>query len=269
MKISGASTFRLLCNDAHYSLANMEGIDRFGGLFMEPAHFTQSAMIYLCFLIFDNNKGLNNKYKIILIIVGIVFSGSGQGYLFLAILLFLWLFKYLFLGKKTRGGIITLVTVGVVVISSIPLLYQFSFFQNALSRVANNNFGFGGKALAGRTYTNYIFGELDVQKRFIGVGFGHADDLTIGYVNSLYRHLFECGYISIPFLVLLIIVPSFKGDYAVISYCLIFWIMIYFTGVWAPMTLFHSLLFIYLTPTNKKEFLIDEKRYRDFKEYRN
>lgn len=175
--------------------------DRFSGFYMEPAHFSQSAVLYLCLTIFDDNFKNNHvrPWKQLLVIVGIVLSGSGQGYFILLAMYFMWLlFSF---RKKTISGnrlIFALFSI-IVALIAIVLLSKVEFVRNAVSRVTSENGIFDSEAFIGRTYTNTFFDGLSNTQKWIGVGFGHEFDVVNKglYINSLYTLLIQCGYTSI------------------------------------------------------------------------
>ena len=216
-----------------------------GGLYMEPAHYSQSALLYICVYLFSKNSELNlSRKSFILVILGIIASGSGQGYAFLGIIYCIWLVYNLRvknLSPKKFVGIL-LSIVGVILLCSI--LIQIPFVQTAVSRFISEDGTLGGKALQGRTYTNIIFKELNQTEKTFGIGFGFVKSLTDGYVNSLYTHLIQCGYLSLIPLGYIFIYVLTKGQTFARVFIILYAIMVCFAGVATPMGLCFYLLFL-------------------------
>lgn len=218
---------------------------RTGGFYMEPAHFAQSAFLYICYSLFSTNekKSHYNK-KLLTIIIGLIFSGSGQGYSMLAALYCVWVFKTLYIDRVSITRLTLVMSSILGVFALLLLLLQIPFIQNALSRIIyldSDVLSFGGQALAGRTYTNHYFHEFSDSMKLTGIGFGHISDITRGgYTNSLYSHLIQCGYPSIFFLAAIIIYYFKKGPFCVKVHCLIYALMIFFSTIANPMALFFT-----------------------------
>lgn len=209
---------------------------RTGGLYMEPAHYAQSAILYLCYKLFPNTKEkpVLDK-KSLFVIVGLVFSGSGQGYAMLAVVYCIWVFYTMFIEKANikrffiAGG-----SVALVLLLFVALL-QISYVRNAITRIVamdSGSIAFGGQALAGRTYTNHYFHEFSDLMKLTGVGFGHVAEITRGgFTNSLYAHLIQCGYPSLFFLVNIFAFYFKKGPASVKVHTILYAIMITFTAM--------------------------------------
>ena len=218
---------------------------RSGGLYMEPAHYAQSALLYVCAFLFNNDSRLILSRKSFFIVVfGIIASGSGIGYVLLAAIYFLWLVYNLRLNNLSPKKFISIVLSIVIVAFLCLLLLQIPFVQNAASRFIGADGSLGGKALQGRTYTNVLFKRLTPTQKMYGIGFGFLSRFTDGYVNSLYSHLIQCGYLSlIPlgFIALYILV---KGRPFARAFVVLYIAMVCVAGVATPMGLCFFLSFL-------------------------
>lgn len=222
-------------------------IRRATGLYMEPAQYSQSATLYLSFKLFAKEPIIHVR-KIILIMSGIIMSGSGQGYLYLALVVVLFLFEY---SKKLNSRKLRniLIFLGVMTVVGVVAL-QIPYFQFALERImpSSSHDFIGGSALQGRTYTNKYYMLLsDVEKRW-GVGFGLSQSVIPStedaYVNTLYVHLIECGYLSIAIWAFMLIYYFINGSSEIKRFILIYTVMLYFTGMGRPMMICYFFSFI-------------------------
>lgn len=220
----------LLATDRYNSVGN-----RFSGLYIEPAHYAQSACLYLCYSLLGT-KAFKAK-EIALIVVGVLLSGSGQGYLFIGLIYAMWCFSIVFIKKISVKKSLMLMISLILGLVSLYSISSASFFQNATSRLIGINGELGGVALAGRTYTNVLFNRFTLLQKWIGIGFGFTSNVTSGYVNALYLHLFEFGYFGAVILygILGYIYIRIKGPFK--SFVLIYGIMILFAAVATPMDL--------------------------------
>ena len=215
------------------------------GFYMEPAQYAQSAALYLCLKLFSNSS-LDWK-KIIVVFFGVVMSGSGQGYLYLlmiAILYFLEFNKKLS-QRKLLYGFFVIISVFVVIV----LLYRIPYIQLAIERIFPNDDGsFGGVALQGRTYTNKYFYLLSDLERMWGVGFGLSQSVIPSskeaYINTLFVHLIECGYVSILVWAFMLIYSFLMSPLETRVFILIYIVMLYFSGMGRPMMICYFFSFI-------------------------
>ena len=224
---------------------------RFAGIYMEPAHFAQCALLVLAYYIFQDASDVSKSFRktiIICISIGIIISGSGQGYILLLILFSMWLVTYLNKDGITKEKVFLGLMVPIVVIFVLFLLMQIPFVARAANRFTDLEIGFGGTALRGRTWTNEIFKRLPIKQKWIGIGFGHLKDLTRGYSNSLNTHLIQCGYFSILFIANILIALARNGMEFARKFVLLFSIMIYFSEAFNPMWLTFFLFFLYQEP---------------------
>lgn len=212
---------------------------------MEPAHYAQSALIYLSTFLFDTKKSYKlSKTAFVIILFGVIASGSGQGYALTAVLFGIWFLNHLRITKLSVQKLFRLtgaaLALGVVCLISLRI----PFVQHAVSRFIGPDGSLGGQALAGRTYTNIIFQQLSPKEKIYGIGFGHLSDLTSGYANSLYAHLIQCGYLSLGVLVFIFLYLLIKGKPRTKAFSILYALMVCFASVATPMSLCFFLLFM-------------------------
>ena len=215
---------------------------RTGGLYMEPAHYAQNAILYFCYKLFPLSKERATLSKrTIFIGAGLIFSGSGQGYAMLAVVYSIWLFYTTFIEKASVRKVITAAGSILIVLIAFVALLQVPYVRYAINRIIALDTGasvFGGQALAGRSYTNHYFYEFSTSMKMTGIGFGHIAEITSGgYTNSLYAHLIQCGYPSVVFLGFIIFYYFKNGSAAVRVHAILYAIMITFTAMANPMML--------------------------------
>lgn len=231
----------VLLTDPDYAQAR----NRFAGLYMEPAHFAQSAILFLCLVLFDEKKQYS-KLTVYIIVLGIILSGSGQGYLMLAILFFMWLFTSFSKHSISKNKFIIILSVSIIIVISCFFLSRTAIVSNALARVISDQGLLNSTALLGRTYTNVFFDRLDANQKWFGVGFGHEYDIVNKglYINSLYSYLIQCGYTSIVLFVFIFGFLFIKGQLKERLFIPIYALMMYFASIANPMMLCFYFLFL-------------------------
>ena len=241
---------------------------RSGGFYMEPAHYAQSAILYICYRLFPakyNRKVMDRN--LLIIIGGVIFSGSGQGYVMLAAVYAVWVVYSLFMERASKKKITTVMASIVVVIIILVFLLQIPFVQNAVNRFIATDSGvntLGGQALAGRSYTNHYFHEFNSLKKVTGIGFGHIASITRGgYTNSLYSHLIQCGYPSIVFLMYIIVYYFRRGIVATKVHVILYAIMITFSAMANPMMLCYFTQFYIGMCKQKREMIAEGELVND------
>lgn len=211
---------------------------RSGGMYMEPAHYAQSAILYLiCYIFSDKKRLFLSKKSFYMIIAGILFSTSGQGYAMLAFVYAVWLVYSTFISNSSMQKKILVVGSVLAVAIAIVLMYHLSFVQYAVSRIIDDEGNIGGRALSGRTWTNYKFYLLPDIQRYFGVGFGHIKQVTSGYVNSMYSYLIQCGYPSLALFIIMGIYYFVHGDLPMRIHLIFFAVMYYFSGIASAMSI--------------------------------
>ena len=229
------------------------GKQRAAGFYMEPAAFAQSAVLFLSFRLFGNNKISKKELKNnFIIILGVLLSGSGQGYFFLLLLAIMWLlYTFFFSGMNTKKMMNGIAILFLIIIIGVIVL-QTPYGQYAVSRILPDESStlydqIGGIALSGRTYTNKKFYTLPQLQQLWGVGFGRSEAVVGSYyINSLYYYLIECGYISIGIWAIILLIIIKNGDLRIRAFTLFYIIMFYFTGCARPMMLCYYFSFLIL-----------------------
>lgn len=223
-----------------------EAGSRFSGLYMEPAHFAFSASLYLILELFSIHSGKRRLSSALLAIMGVILSGSGQGYLFLLIILIFWLLQMFYLSKKNSryffialGALVSVFVLGVVGI-------QIPYIQYSLSRIISEGGSFGGLALEGRISTRVFFESLPVEQKWTGIGFGHIKSITSLFVSSFYTHLIECGYLSVPLLLVIVLPAVFDKKYYKVVLAVFYGLTVFFSSGANPATLTLIIPFFYL-----------------------
>lgn len=239
---------------------------RSGGIYMEPAHYAQNAVLYCSFYCFSKEmrKILNSKC-FILIILGIIFSTSGQGYAMLIALYSIWLLWMIFSRKAgTRLKCLAIFSVFLFALFTI-IVYKIPVVQYGVSRILDDGGAIGGEALKKRTWTNYKFYELTEVQRLFGVGFGKLRTVSHGYyVNSLFSYLIQCGYFSVPLFAFLVVYYFVKGPRPIKVYLFLFVAMYTFSDIADVMSLCQLLCF-YSSAISLKACIDDNER--SFVEY--
>lgn len=162
------------------------------GIFLEPAHFAQYAIIGLISLI-ERGRTKRRTEKILLIAVGILFSTSGIGIVLCAgAMLFLLWMKMKSTDKTKRVGQMVLY---LMLISVICLgLMQIPFFQTALLRVFGDVDGYN--AVDGRSVLwEVTVGTMQGRELLWGVGRNYQNDL--GFMTGLNTVLYRFGWIGL------------------------------------------------------------------------
>lgn len=251
-----------LLSESGYSQAGM----RYSALYMEPAHFAQSATIFLILTVFSDSKRKSDYVAIVITSFGILFSGSGQGYLYLLLIAFLFTFRYLFLGKGNFGNRVALVLFTAAIVLLMSLLFlNIPYIQFSLSRIISVDGAIGGQALSGRIGSGVRFNDLLDEQKIFGLGFGHSKDITTLYLTSFNTHLIECGYVSIVFLLFFVLMGLRNKRFISFVFSVYFVLLIVFASGANPMTLAYMLLFIHhsgMKQTKKlcKCLLVPEER---------
>ena len=159
------------------------------GLFYEPTHFAQYAIVYLIYIFTSEHLSPNSTKKYFfdkfLIITAILLCASSLG--FVALLLII-IIKYIFLNKRFFSLFnIIFLTLGVLVLSY--LLYTIDYFSFIISRVYDfENFQFG-PAFGYRFDSVFsLIYESDIYKLLVGSGRGSEDVYFTGVfyiINSI------------------------------------------------------------------------------------
>jgi hypothetical protein len=212
--------------------------------FLEPAHFAQYLLLYLCYSIFgfDNSDKVFYNWKMtLLLIAGIVLSTSGLGIGLACLMVGIRFFQII-----TRRFSITtlkkLLVLSVALLFLSALLLQTDLVINTLNRVFTSNISGGGNAVSARTIGYQYYLDLPFIYKFIGMGYGNVPSGV--YFNSLAYILYCCGFIGIIFLTAFFYVTyhnarGFQRKFLIIYFVLLFvadiftphWICFYFPFV--------------------------------------
>lgn len=223
-----------------------ENVLRFSGIYMEPAHFAQSATIYLIISLFiPGSKQFRLTRVHIIIIAGIILSGSGQGYLYLTVFILFSIGYYLYITKATKERVLKVLFVVLFLSVLIAIVLNLSIVKLGLSRLYSDDGSIGGVALAGRTWTNDKFSQLPEIQKWTGVGYGHLHLVTTGYVNGMYSSLMQCGYPSLFFLYYIFYKSLFKMKITNRIITVLFIGLTSYAGVTEPTILSLFVLFAY------------------------
>ena len=158
------------------------------GLFLEPSHFAQYCSLYLCYLLFGEDK-LDIK-KIAIVAVGIVISGSGMGVLMLFGLLGISLIM------RFHKNVVRTVLYSIILIAVLVYLSRSSFVHTIIDRVFSDGSAYGGNAIEARIGIGYqLFGSLKPISKLLGLGYGHVPNNV--YLNGWAYVLNTIGLIGL------------------------------------------------------------------------
>ena len=208
-----SATIPMLMRDEAYSSDLFESSFRASGLFMEPSHLATSGIVLALYLLTEikNDNEKNRKKMLSVSIIAIIVSGSGMGYVFLLVVVGMSIVSSsMNLSKKAIlifGIIITIVIICVFPNFFDPILSRMSSESvqdaSSSSRFLNSISRIGGVALLSRLASLDYFFRLDTLHKLVGVG---AGGYSIGlYGSSLTTSLYQYGYISLCYIIPLII----------------------------------------------------------------
>ena len=179
-----------------YSSVYIGGLYRPHGLFLEPAHFCEYAILVLVFLLFGKSK--YRSVLIALIVAGIVLTTSGIGIVLSSAV---FLYYALFSARKLSVAIKRLFIFVMAFTILFFLLYQLSFFRNALARFLDFDNSSGYNAITGRT-GSFLDVYLLLQKEnslFLGM---RTEINYIPWLSGLTSVLMHFGILGLALLVL-------------------------------------------------------------------
>lgn len=163
---------------------------RFPGPFSEPSHYAAYLIPLLAILLFDNEKKLQEKWKLpVLISITMVISTSGVGILLGAAT---WGMYFAFNYSTTKNRLILLpfIVMAAATIFSLLIMYseQFSITVSNLFSVQDQvRFATGSKADY-RIYRGFsMYLQLPVLNKLFGVGFANMNDFAISHnIGTIY-----------------------------------------------------------------------------------
>lgn len=168
------------------------------GVFLEPTHFAQFAVVYLVYLLF-NNSSEKNYISLFLIIIAIICCGSSLGIVYLAFVGVFWLIK-MFVYKISPIKIIIILIFLTIMISTIT---QVDYFMNSINRIFTSE-GFNGVAVGYRFDSLNFF--IDSQQSVINWVFGNGRSSEEIYFTGIFYFLFTNGILGTILYLLLIFV---------------------------------------------------------------
>ena len=159
---------RILSAEYHKSL----GLFRPMSFFYEPAHFSEYAIIYLCFALFGKRKK-PDTFGALFVTAGILLSTSGVG---IMAAVFVWgccFFCRVFRAENTRLKQQYLCLLCLFVVC-IPVVLSIEIFRNAFLRLLSPETGGAGAATI-RIFPGYVlFQNMSMFNKLFGIGFGNT-----------------------------------------------------------------------------------------------
>lgn len=197
--------------------------------FLEPAQYSQYAVVGLCVSLFT---AIGRKYKSILtsivISAGIIFSTSMQGILCTVALWLVWGVSLYYRERNIKKFSVSILAI--ISISSILLVaYNTEVVQNAIARFGSTNNSAVSARLGGFTSIENLNGVF----RYIGFGFGQVPNNT--WMSSAAFILYGTGVIGLILTVLFFSksffsTKEFTGKILCLIFFVFFWEAAIFTG---------------------------------------
>lgn len=139
------------------------------GFFFEPSHYAEFFIVFLCYILFCDDKNSIKKWDYMMLFMGAVLSGSTIGIgeiIGLSILCGFVKFK-----KKEKMAVIYLVFIFIFMLLSTRL----SIVQLLIDRLLSGGLGYGGNIIKARIGNGFeIFKCLPVFNILFGTGYGHT-----------------------------------------------------------------------------------------------
>lgn len=229
---------------------------RSGGLFLEPSHFCQYAIVSLILFLFKKNKKIADYLLIFVCALAMIISGSIIGFICLAVTLFLYFIYLLFISKNKSEMLI----VCLIILCFSPYVYSIiknsDFFEYAISRT--EGFTNGKNVVWNSRMKSYLtlFETNNNAVLLFGNGWGNTKEFLFYSSIAYILHccglsgtiLFGIGFISICVIFLL------HKEYKYFTLSVITMVLLsmteIITNIW--IILFFSLIFIKLK--NVKNF---------------
>ena len=163
---------------------------RFPGPFSEPSHYAAYLIPLLAILLFDDEKKLQEKWKLpVLISITMVISTSGVGILLCTATWGMY-FAFNYSTTKNRLMLLPFIVMAAATMFSLLMMYneQFSITVSNLFRVQDQvRFATGSKADY-RIYRGFaMYQQLPVLNKLFGVGFANMNDFAISHnIRTIY-----------------------------------------------------------------------------------
>ncbi|WP_404330370.1 hypothetical protein [Mesobacillus maritimus] len=165
--------------------------------FLEPAHYSQYALIGLVVLLYKEKFNMKNIISSIFLTTGILISTSGQGLILAAFLWVLYAVYILFSNTLSKQKRLFGMIFPILLLVILPFILQSDVVQNNISRILASG---TGTAFAARAEGYFAFGLKDnIFTLFFGAGFGNTPE-GIWY-SSLAYLLYCTGIIGLVFFV--------------------------------------------------------------------
>jgi hypothetical protein len=241
-------------------------------LFLEPAHFSQYNILYLCYSLFGDHQNRKSDLKLaIFITVGLLLSTSGQGILLCTLLWFIWFLNIMLKSKiDVIKKLLLLILVIVFVVYIIPQIFNLYTMQESIYRVWDFEKGEPGPALSGRIFTYSYFNELPLLYKLIGVGFGNVPKGV--YFNGISYILYTIGVIGLFIVMLLLLNAFIHTRNFQRCFCLIYFLLLIGSQTFTAVNIVFYFAFIYCGyQRHKNDFLVFKRKVpinvNDYQQY--
>lgn len=181
-----------------YGYAKNLALFRPTSFFLEPSMFSEYVIVYLVYVLFNEN-GRNTYLQAIIITIGIICSTSGSGYVYCFLAWGMFLYKK-FMTNITSKKILVIVFITLLGICFAPKLLNISIVNKSIQRGIDGS-ETGGNAFLGRVSSLEFYNELNGIYKIIGMGYGNPVDGK--FMNSLSYVMYCCGVVGIILLVYL------------------------------------------------------------------
>lgn len=140
------------------------------GVFLEPAHFCEFAILSLIFLLFTEKKDKKNIFLIVFNTFAIAISGSAIGYFGLLVIYFLWVVHQL---KEKKIKLNTIIFGIIIMIAALIISARYNLFDKALWRLMtiNSKDSSTGNLRLLRGFV--IYDKMPFLYKIIGMGIGN------------------------------------------------------------------------------------------------
>ncbi len=175
-------------NESYYATLEKFGYIRSAGLFLEPAHFCQYALINISMLMLNTKLNRKSLINLIVSVIAILLSTSGIGYVCLAVLFVLLVFRAINSPKRFS----LFVLLGIVMLALIIIIViDPSIIKNTLSRFIDSNKDsiFESDAFVTR-FGTYFPQNNSLIKIIFGSGYGNTIENKF-YASIAY--ILQCG----------------------------------------------------------------------------
>lgn len=202
------------------------------GVFLEPAHFIQYAVVLLIIVLLSNSK--NNKKQSFIIVIGMFLTTSAQGYLNIFLVFSFYCVHKIFLNRYSLKKILGLFSMTFVTILFIVTLIMRGYFDFIFERLFTENISLGGNAISARTSGYLILSDLKEWQFLFGNGLGNTISgiYSSGYVVLIWT----TGIIGLLSLILVCVINT-KRNLVSVSIVLMFFFMMFFSQIFTASSL--------------------------------